>query len=104
MSLVNEPVSYPRPDDIFETVQKAFFMFLIDGRDFYFQRELHPDCRPMTAFMTHVGAFQWKRCPQGLKTSSAAAINPMVLCSHRVGHHRALNDQTNAHTCKLNCV
>ena len=76
--IVNKPVAYPRPDDIFETVQEAFFMFLIDGRDFYFQRELHPDCRPMTAFMTHIGAFQWKRCPQGLKPSSAAAINPVT--------------------------
>ena len=27
--------------------------------------------------MTHLGAFPWKRCPQGLKTSSAAAINPI---------------------------
>ena len=78
MMIVNEPVAYPRPDDIFETVQKAFFMFLIDGRDFYFQRELHVDCRPMTAFMTHIGAYQWKRCPQGLKPSSAAAINPVT--------------------------
>jgi hypothetical protein len=28
--------------------------------------------------MTHIGAWQWKRCPQGLKPSSAAAINPVT--------------------------
>lgn len=78
LSIVNEPVSYPRPDDIFETAQEAYYMLVIDGRDFYFQRELHEECRPKTAFMTHLGAFQWKHCPQGLKPSSAAAINPIT--------------------------
>ena len=33
MLIANSPVVYPRPDDLFETVQKAFWMFLIDGRD-----------------------------------------------------------------------
>ena len=41
-SIVNEPVAYPRPDDIFESIQDTYYMFLVDGRDFYFQRELHP--------------------------------------------------------------
>jgi hypothetical protein len=27
--IVNEPVAYPRPDDIFETVQSAHIMFLV---------------------------------------------------------------------------
>lgn len=78
LSIVNGPVSYPRPDDSFETVQEAYCTSLVAGRVFYFQRELHAECRPKTAFMTHLGAFQWKRCPQGLKPSSAAAINPIT--------------------------
>ena len=88
--IVNETVVYPRPDDIFETVRDAFFMFLIDGRDFYFQRELHPDCRSMTAFMTPWGCYQWKRCPQGLKPSSAAAITPVTQTLQEALHQWAL--------------
>lgn len=88
--IVNETVSYPKPDDIFETVRDAFYMFLIDGRDFYFQRELHPDCRQMTAFMTPWGCYQWKRCPQGLKPSSAAAITPVTQTLQDALHQWAL--------------
>ena len=40
--IANEAVVYPRPEDLFTTVQDAFFMFMIDGRDFYFQREIAP--------------------------------------------------------------
>jgi hypothetical protein len=36
-SIENVPVAYPRPDDIFECVHDAYLIFLIDGRDFYFQ-------------------------------------------------------------------
>ena len=75
MLIQNAAVVYPRPDDLFETVQDAYFMFLIDGRDFYFQREIAAHLRPITAFQTHILAYQWKRMPQGLKPSSAAAIN-----------------------------
>ena len=76
--IANEAVVYPRPEDLFTTVQDAFFMFLIDGRDFYFQREIAPHLRPVTTFQTHILAYQWKRMPQGLKPSSAAAINPVT--------------------------
>ena len=76
--IANEAVVYPRPEDLFTTVQDAFFMFLIDGRDFYFQREIDPHLRPVTTFQTHILAYQWKRMPQGLKPSSAAAINPVT--------------------------
>ena len=78
MLIQNEAVVYPRPDDLFETVQNAYFMFLIDGRDFYFQREIAEHLRPVTTFQTHIQTFQWKRMPQGLKPSSAAAINPVT--------------------------
>ena len=78
MLIQNAAVVYPRPDDLFETVQDAYFMFLIDGRDFYFQREIAAHLRPITAFQTHILAYQWKRMPQGLKPSSAAAINPVT--------------------------
>ena len=55
----------------------AHFMFLIDGRDFYFQRELAEECRDVTTFRCHRGTFRWCRAPQGFKTSSAAAIVPI---------------------------
>jgi hypothetical protein len=45
----NQAVVYPRPDDIFETVIDAYIMFMIDGRDFYFQRELAEHLRDMTS-------------------------------------------------------
>jgi hypothetical protein len=78
MLIENQAVVYPRPDDLFETVQDAYFMFLIDGRDFYFQRLIDEKLRPVTSFQTHILNYQWKRMPQGLKPSSAAAINPVT--------------------------
>jgi len=78
LQVQNEAVVYPRPDDIFEMCQDAVYMFLIDGRDFYFQRELAEDCRDPTTFKCHRGTFRWCRAPQGFKTSSAAAIVPIA--------------------------
>ena len=78
MLIANAPVVYPRPQDLFETVRDAYFMFLIDGRDFYFQREIAEELRDMTTFKTHILAYRFKRMPQGLKPSSAAAINPVT--------------------------
>ena len=77
-AVANEAVIYPRPDDIFEMCQDALYMFLIDGRDFYFQRELAEECRDVTTFRCHRGTFRWCRAPQGFKTSSAAAIVPIA--------------------------
>ena len=54
----NEPLDYPRPDDIFECVHDAYLMFLIDGRDFYFQRDNVEECQDYTSFKTHLGAFR----------------------------------------------
>ena len=86
----NQAVVYPRPDDIFETVIDAYIMFMIDGRDFYFQRELAEHLRDMTTFTTHIQSYRWKRCPQGLKPSSAAAINPVTNALSGALHHWAL--------------
>ena len=90
MLIENAAVVYPRPDDLFETVRDAYFMFLIDGRDFYFQREIDPAMRPVTTFQTHILAYQWKRMPQGLKPSSAAAINPVTKLLQEALHEWSL--------------
>ena len=87
MLIANAPVVYPRPQDIFETVQEAFFMFLIDGRDFYFQREIDPALRDITTFKTHILAYRFKRMPQGLKPSSAAAITPVTTLLQEALHN-----------------
>ena len=58
MLIENEAVVYPRPDDLFETVQDAYYIFLIYGRDFYFQREIADRLRPITAFQTHISKYQ----------------------------------------------
>jgi hypothetical protein len=71
-SIENEAVVYLRPDDILEMCQDAMFMFLIDGRDFYFQRGLGEECRELRGVRSG-GA--WR--PKVSKTSSAAAIVPI---------------------------
>ena len=74
----NKAVVYPRVDDIMEVCQDAIYMVLIDARDYYFQRELDPESRDYTTFKCHRGSFRWCRCPQGMRTSSAAAIMPVA--------------------------
>ena len=64
LAVENEAVVYPRPEDIFEMCQDALYMFLIDGRDFYFQRLLDENCRDITTFRCHRGIFRWCRAPQ----------------------------------------
>ena len=74
----NKAAAYRRVDDIMEVCQDAIYMVLIDARDYYFQRELDPESRDYTTFKCHRGSFRWCRCPQGKRTSSAAAIMPVA--------------------------
>ena len=40
---------------------------VLDMTSGYFQGPLAKECRPLTAFQTLYGLYQWKRCPMGLK-------------------------------------
>ena len=40
---------------------------LLDFTAGYHQTPLHPDCRPLTAFITAQGLYQWTRVAMGLK-------------------------------------
>jgi hypothetical protein len=40
---------------------------ILDMTSGYFQGPLAKECRPITAFQTLYGLYQWKRCPMGLK-------------------------------------
>ena len=47
--------------------RKHSYYGVLDMTSGYFQGPLAKECRPLTAFQTLYGLYQWKRCPMGLK-------------------------------------
>ena len=63
----------PTTDDALETLgasQPRFFSVL-DLRSGFYQSQIKPSSRPYTAWRCHLGLFQFKRLPMGLKNSPA---------------------------------
>ena len=68
------PDQYPIPsvDELFRKVRNARVFSRIDLKSAYHQLDLHPDSRHLSAFITHVGLFQYKKIPFGLVNAPAA--------------------------------
>jgi hypothetical protein len=58
-----------RIDDLIERVGKSKFLTKLDLSKGFHQVLLNVNSRPITAFCTPFGQYQWKRLPFGLKTS-----------------------------------
>jgi transposase InsO family protein len=65
---VTVPNSYPLPqiDDILSSLGGAKFFSKMDLKSGYWQVNLHPDAKPKTAFITHMGLFEFNKLPFGL--------------------------------------
>ena len=59
-------------DELFRKVRNARVFSQIDLKSAYHQLDLHPDSRHLSAFITHVGLFQYKKIPFGLVNALAA--------------------------------
>jgi hypothetical protein len=62
----------PTLEELFTDLNRAVIFSKIDLRSGYHQLILHPDCRYITTFSTHVGLYQYKRLFFGI--SSAAEV------------------------------
>ena len=70
---VAETYSYPLPNtaDLLQSVGKYKFKAKLDCSHGYWQLKLEPESRKWTAFRTHRGTYQYKKCPMGFKCSAA---------------------------------
>lgn len=61
----------PLPDNMFQYLQGAKYFSTLDATEGFYQLELHPDDRHLTAFVTHDGFHEFTRCPFGLTNAPA---------------------------------
>ena len=65
----NGPV--PRVDDVLDAVGRRRYYSIIDLKSGFWQVPLDEESRPMTAFSTPDGHFQWRRVPMGIQAAPA---------------------------------
>lgn len=68
--IVNDKFPLTRLEDILDKLGRAKWFSTLDMTSSFHQIELHEDSRPLTAFSTTNGYYQFKRLPFGLKISS----------------------------------
>lgn len=68
--LVNDKFPLPQLDDVLDRIGRAKYFSTLDMTSSFHQIELQPASRPLTAFSTNNGHYQFKRLPFGLKISS----------------------------------
>ena len=59
----------PKIDDMLQDLHGARYFTKIDLREGYHQLMLHPESRPITAFATHKGIYQYKRLIYGVNSA-----------------------------------
>jgi hypothetical protein len=78
------PDKYPLPniDELFSELRNASYFSQLDLASAYHQITLHDDSKPLTAFITHDGVFQYKRVCFGLASAPSAfqKILSTMLC------------------------
>ena len=67
----------PRIDTLLTKLKDAHYFTCVDLQDGFFNISLDKASRPITAICTHVGLFQFKRLPQGLRTSPSIFVSIM---------------------------
>jgi hypothetical protein len=72
----------PRTDELLDKVSKAKFFTKLDLRAGYWQIPIVPECRPMTAFTTRFGLFEWQTMPFGLTGAPATFSRLMNMLLH----------------------
>ena len=68
--IVNDKFPLTRIEDVLDKLGRAKYFSTLDMTSSFHQIPLHRDSRPLTAFSTPKGHFQFKRLPFGLKISS----------------------------------
>ena len=68
--IVDDKFPITRLDDILDNLGRAKYFSTLDLTSSFHQIKLHKESRPLTAFSTNKGHFQFKRLPFGLKIST----------------------------------
>ena len=68
---VRDAYPIPRIDDTLDALQHASYLSTLDLRSGYWQVEMDPTSRPLTAFVTHKGLFECTVMPFGLTNAPA---------------------------------
>ena len=71
-SIVTTQYPLPHMDEVFLNLKDCSIYSVIDLKHAFLQVPLHSESRPLTAFITHEGLFQYKRIPFGLASAPCA--------------------------------
>ena len=63
---INAPYPLPRIDEMFVTIQGKRYLTMFDCMGVFHGLKLSPDAAKKSAFITHLGKFEWKVAPFGL--------------------------------------
>ena len=87
-----EKTSWPLPriNDVIDSLDGNFFFSNIDLTSGYFQMALHKESQDLTAFITPMGLYKWKRLPMGLTSAPGAFQNLMELIMAGLSYEVAL--------------
>ena len=87
-----EKTSWPLPriNDVIESMDGNCFFSNIDLTSGYFQIVLHKESQDLTAFITPMGLYKWKRLPMGLASAPGAFQNLMELILAGLSYEVAL--------------
>ena len=66
---VGDAFPLPVVEDLISRTGKAKYLTKFDLSRGFYQVQLDEESKPLTAFCTPFGLYQWKRLPYGLKTS-----------------------------------
>lgn len=77
--LIPDKFPLPRIDEILDGLGRAKFFSCLDLQSGYHQIPLHTDSRPLTAFATERGFYQWKVVPFGLNVAPASFTRMMTI-------------------------
>ena len=71
-SIITNQYPLPHMEEVFLNLKGCSIYSVIDLKHAFLQVPLHPESRPLTAFITHEGLFQFKRIPFGLASAPCA--------------------------------
>ena len=80
----------PRINDVIDSLEGNLFFSSIDLTSGYFQMALKEDSQNLTAFITPMGLYKWKRLPMALASAPGAFRNSMELIFSGLSYEIAL--------------
>lgn len=87
--LIPDKHPLPRMDDILDGLGRAKYFSVIDLHSGFHQIPLNEDSRPLTAFSTDFGMFQWTVVPFGINVAPASFSRMMTLAFSGLAPNKA---------------